>query len=52
MKKSNIKVSQHKAKRKSKNKKRTSNKPYLSKFEKRQIRLREEIVGNFLTLVK
>jgi hypothetical protein len=44
MKKSNNKVSQHKIKRAVKNKKRTQDKPYLSKFERRQQRIREEII--------
>jgi hypothetical protein len=51
MKKSNNKVSQHKIKRAVKNKKRIQAKPYLSKFERRQIVLRESIVSNALTLV-
>lgn len=44
MKKSNDKVSQHKAKRYAKNKKRTQDKPYLSKFERKQKAIREKIV--------
>ena len=44
MKKSNNKVSQHKIKRAEKNKKRIKDKPYLSKFERRQIRIREMIL--------
>jgi hypothetical protein len=52
MKKSNNKVSQHKIKRANKNKKRVQAKPHLSKFERKQERLREELVNNFLTLVK
>ena len=44
MKKSNNKVSQHKIKRAVKNKKRIQSKPYLSKFEQKQNRIREEIV--------
>ena len=44
MKKSNNKVSQHKIKRSVKNKKRIQAKPYLSKFEQQQNRIREEIV--------
>jgi hypothetical protein len=44
MKQSNNKVSQHKIKRANKNKKRTQAKPQLSKFERRQNRIREEIV--------
>jgi hypothetical protein len=44
MKKTNNKVSQHKIKRAIKNKKRTQEKPHLSKFERKQQRIREEIV--------
>ena len=44
MKKSNNKASQHKIKRATKNKKRTQAKPYLSKFERKQQRIREEII--------
>jgi hypothetical protein len=44
MKKTNNKVSQHKIKRAEKNKKRIQDKPYLSKFERRQIRIREMIL--------
>lgn len=44
MKKSNDKVSQHKIKRALKNKKRIKAKPYLSKFEQQQKRIREEII--------
>lgn len=52
MKKSNNKVSQHKIKRATKNKKRTQSKPHLSKFEERQIKIREELIANYLNLVK
>ena len=52
MKKSNNKVSQNKIKRANKNKKRVQAKPHSSKFESKQERLREELVNNFLTLVK
>ena len=52
MKKSNNKVSQHKIKRANKNKKRIKAKPYLSRFERQQAFLREEIVNNYLTLIK
>jgi hypothetical protein len=52
MKKSNVKASQHKIKRSNKNKKRVQAKPYTSKFERKQERLREAIINNFLTLVK
>ena len=44
MKKNNNKVSQHKAKRYTKNKKRMKDKPYLSKFERQQIAKRAEII--------
>jgi len=44
LKKSNNKVSQHKIKRATKNKKRIQAKPYLSKFEQQQKRIREEII--------
>lgn len=45
MKKSNEKVSQHKMKRAAKNKKRVLAKPYLSKFERKQAYLREQIIA-------
>ncbi|MFN7583996.1 MAG: hypothetical protein ACK5P0_01415 [bacterium] len=45
MKKTNNKVSQHKAKRYAKNKKRLKDKPHLSKFERQQIAKRAEILG-------
>ena len=45
MKKSNNKVSQHKIKRAEKNKKRIQDKPYLSKFERKLIAKREEIIA-------
>jgi hypothetical protein len=44
MKQSNDKASQHKIKRANKNKKRIQAKPYLSKFERKQKRIREEII--------
>jgi hypothetical protein len=44
MKKSNNKASQHKIKRATKNKKRIKAKPYLSKFERKQKLIREQIV--------
>ena len=44
MKKTNNKVSQHKIKRANKNKKRVKAKPQLSRFERRQNRIREEII--------
>jgi len=48
MKKSNNKVSQHKIKRADKNKKRVKAKTYLSKFERKQAFLREQIVQQSL----
>jgi hypothetical protein len=45
VKKSNNKVSQHKIKRAEKNKKRIQDKPYLSKFERKLIAKREEIIA-------
>jgi hypothetical protein len=44
MKKSNNKVSQHKAKRANKNKKRIQSKPKLSRFERRQNMIREQLL--------
>jgi hypothetical protein len=44
MKKTNNKVSQNKIKRAVKNKKRTQGKTHLSRFERRQNRIREEII--------
>jgi hypothetical protein len=44
MKKSNNKASQHKIKRAEKNKKRIQDKPYLSRFERKQKFTREQIV--------
>jgi hypothetical protein len=44
MKKSNDKVSQHKIKRAAKNKKRIQAKPYLSRFERKQIEIRKRIL--------
>jgi hypothetical protein len=51
MKKTNDKVSQHKIKRAVKNKKRTQDKPHLSKFERQQQRIREEIILGSLRLI-
>jgi hypothetical protein len=51
VKKSNNKVSQHKIKRATKNKKRIKAKPYMSKFERKQAFLREQIVSGALSLV-
>jgi hypothetical protein len=48
MKKSNDKVSQHKIKRAAKNKKRIQDKPYMSKFERKQKAIREGIIFNYL----
>lgn len=48
MKKNNNKVSQHKAKRYSKNKKRLKDKPYLSKFERKQLAIRQSILSGYL----
>jgi hypothetical protein len=50
MKKSNNKVSQHKIKRANKNKKRIQAKLHLSKFERKQAFLREQIVQQSLYL--
>ena len=47
MKKSNVKVSQSKIKRSVKNKKRLKDKVVLSKFERRQIALRESIMNTY-----
>jgi hypothetical protein len=52
MKKSNNKASQHKIKRAEKNKKRIKDKPYYSRFERQQIRLREEILRPSLSLIR
>jgi hypothetical protein len=52
MKKSNNKVSQHKTKRAIKNKKRIKDKPYLSKFERKQAFLRQQVISNSLSLIK
>lgn len=51
MKKSNDKVSQHKIKRANKNKKRIQAKPYISKFERKQAFLRQQIISGALTLL-
>ena len=48
MKKSNNKVSQHKIKRANKNKKRVQAKSHLSKFERKQAFLREQIINQSL----
>jgi hypothetical protein len=48
MKQSNKKVSINKAKRAKKNKKRTQGKTHLSKFEREQKRIREEIIQGFI----
>jgi len=49
--KSNNKASQHKIKRALKNKKRIKDKPYMSKFERKQAFLREQIISGALTLI-
>lgn len=51
MKKTNNKVSQHKAKRYAKNKKRLKDKPHLSKFERRQLAIRASILGSSLQVM-
>jgi hypothetical protein len=51
MKKSNNKVSQHKIKRAVKNKKRTQAKPHLSKFERRQEFIRQQIISGALSVI-
>jgi hypothetical protein len=51
MKKSNNKASQHKIKRANKNKKRIKDKTHLSKFERKQAFIREQIVSGALTLI-
>jgi hypothetical protein len=48
LKKSNNKASQHKIKRAEKNKKRVKAKPSLSKFERKQAFLREQIIQQSL----
>jgi hypothetical protein len=48
MKKSNNKASQHKIKRALKNKQRLKDKPHPSKFERKQNRIREQIIMNSL----
>jgi hypothetical protein len=51
MKKSNNKASQHKIKRATKNKKRIKAKPYLSRFERKQAYIREQIILGSLNQV-
>jgi hypothetical protein len=51
MKKSNNKASQHKIKRATKNKKRIQDKPYLSKFERKQKFIREQVIFGALQQV-
>jgi hypothetical protein len=46
MKKNNNKVSQHKIKRANKNRKRIASKPYLSRFQRSQIAIRESIIAS------
>lgn len=50
MRKTNNKVSQHKIKRANKNKKRQQSKTHLSKFERKQLRIRESIIMGSLQL--
>ena len=52
MKKNNSKVSQQKAKRQQKNKKRISNNPYhkISRFEREQKSIREGIIASALSM--
>jgi hypothetical protein len=50
MKKSNNKVSQHKQKRASKNQKRIAAKPYLSRFERKQAFIREQLTAYYKQL--
>jgi len=52
MRKNNNKISQHKAKRYAKNKKRMKDKPYFSKFERQQLARRAEILGASLSVLK
>jgi hypothetical protein len=51
MKKTNNKVSQHKIKRANKNKKRIKAKPYLSKFERKQDFIRQQIISGALSVI-
>ena len=51
MKKSNNKASQHKIKRANKNKKRMQDKAHMSKFERRQAFIREQIISGALSVV-
>lgn len=46
MKKNNNKASQHKVKRANKNRKRIASKPYLSRFQRSQIAIRESIIAS------
>jgi hypothetical protein len=48
VKKSNVKSSQSKIKRAVKNKKRMQAKPYLSKFDRKQKEIRDQIIFNAL----
>ena len=50
MKKSNNAVSQHKQKRAKKNQKRIAAKPYLSRFERKQLFIREQLLAHFKSL--
>jgi hypothetical protein len=51
MKKSNNKVSQHKTKRANKNKKRIQDKTHLSKFERKQEFIRQQIISGALSVI-
>ena len=51
MKKSNNKVSQHKIKRANKNKKRIQDKTHLSKFERKQEFIRQQIISGALSVI-
>jgi hypothetical protein len=51
MKKSNNKSSQHKTKRANKNKKRMQGKEHLSKFERRQAFIRQQIISGALSVI-
>jgi hypothetical protein len=51
MKKSNNKASQHKIKRATKNKKRLQDKTHMSKFERRQVFIRQQIISGALSVI-
>lgn len=52
LKKSNTKVSNHKTKRALKNKKRVKDKPYISKFERKQEKIRANIINAALKPIR